>query len=417
MTVSERTEPAVDPTPETGSFDLRDRPTAEFIESMRARFPVDSELDAMLVRKLRRRTSSSYQRITLDDFVACLESLLRDNIDGDFVVSDARWLSGGASKMQMRFTLEWQDPDRGRVTDVMVVRMDPAESLNATSRSQEAQILIAVGSVLPVPTVRWLDESGRWFPEPALVYDFAVGVTKPTQSSTGTVSGLGTMFGPRLRATLGTQFVEQLAALHSLDVDALNLPSFDRPAPGTSQAAEWKLNQYQRVWEEDRGEDFPLMDVAARWLRRNLPTVDTVSVIHGDYRSGNFLFDEESSQITAWLDWEYCHLGDRHRDLAWATDATFGHRDPATGEYLVCGLFSEEEFLKKYCEASGFEVDRERLAYYKISNTYQLIVATRATAYRISRLGKTHQDVLLAWVSGMVPVLSRQLVDLLKERI
>ncbi|WP_454174829.1 hypothetical protein [Gordonia sputi] len=107
MTVSERTEPAVDPTPETGSFDLRDRPTAEFIESMRARFPVDSELDAMLVRKLRRRTSSSYQRITLDDFVACLESLLRDNIDGDFVVSDARWLSGGASKMQMRFTLEW----------------------------------------------------------------------------------------------------------------------------------------------------------------------------------------------------------------------------------------------------------------------------------------------------------------------
>lgn len=105
------------------------------------------------------------------------------------------------------------------------------------------------------------------------------------------------------------------------------------------------------------------MDVAARWLRRNLPTVDTVSVIHGDYRSGNFLFDEESSQITAWLDWEYCHLGDRHRDLAWATDATFGHRDPATGEYLVCGLFSEEEFLQKYCEASGFEVDRERLAY------------------------------------------------------
>lgn len=78
--------------------------------------------------------------------------------------------------------------------------------------------------MLPVPTVRWLDESGRWFPEPALVYDFAVGVTKPTQSSTGTVSGLGTMFGPRLRATLGTQFAEQLAALHSLDVDALNLP-------------------------------------------------------------------------------------------------------------------------------------------------------------------------------------------------
>ncbi|HEY5857794.1 MAG TPA: phosphotransferase family protein [Aldersonia sp.] len=398
-------------------FDIRDNPPKSFISDMRQRFPVDTELDAILVRKMERRSESSYQRVTLDEFGHYLDALLRANIAGDYSVSDVRWLAGGASKMQMRFTLDWTDPERGEVKDTLVVRMDPSESLNATSRKQEAEILSAVNGVVPVPRVRWLDDTGRWFPEPALVYDFASGVTKPTETETGSVSGLGTVFGTQLREQLGVQFVDQLAALHAIDVNTLQLTHFDRPQPGTTQAAEWKLNQYQRVWEEDRGEDFPLMDVAAQWLRRNVPVVDHVSIIHGDYRSGNFLFDEDSGAITAWLDWEYCHLGDRHRDLAWATDATFGHTDPATGDYLVCGLFTEGEFLRRYEASSGFTVDLDRLAYYKISNTFQLIVATLATAYRVARLGKTHQDVLLAWVEGMVPVLSRQLLDLLKERI
>ncbi|KXX59976.1 phosphotransferase family protein [Rhodococcus sp. LB1] len=396
-------------------FDVRDTPTSQFIEEMRRRYPVDSEIDRMLVHKLERRSAPPYSRISLDDFVGCFEQLLRDKVDGPYQISNARWLSGGASKMQLGVDLLWDNPEHGRVTDRLVVRMDPAESLNATSRRQEADVLKAVRGVLPVPRVFWLDDEARWFPEPALIYEFVPGVTKPPATDTGAVSGLGTAFGPSLRDSLGSQFVAHLAALHTLDVSGLDLGSFDKPAPGTTDAAEWKLNQYRRVWEEDRGEDYPLLEVAANWLERNLPTVDHVGLVHGDFRSGNFLFDNETGEITTWLDWEYCHLGDRHRDLAWATDATFGHVDARTGEYLVCGLFPEREFLNRYEEASGLAVDPRRLVYYKISNTYQLIIATLATAYRITHLGKTHQDAMLAWVRGMVPVLSHQLAALLKE--
>ena len=38
-----------------------------------------------------------------------------------------------------------------------------------------------------------------------------------------------------------------------------------------------------------------------------------------------------------------------------------------------------------------------------------------ASNYRIARLGKSHQDILLTRVEGMVPVISRQLIELLKE--
>ncbi|WP_067899537.1 phosphotransferase family protein [Nocardia vaccinii] len=398
-------------------FDLRDDPPREFIDEMRRRYRVDSEIDRMLVRKLERRANLPFQRLGLDEFAACLDGLLRTKIDGDYEISSARWMSGGASKMQVRFDLRWTDPDRGPVTDRLVARMDPSESLNATSRRQEAEILEAVRDTLPVPRVFWLDEDATWFPEPTLVYSFAPGTTKPSTTGTGAVSGLGTMFGPALRRSLGTQFVDHLAALHTTDISGLTLASFDRPAPGTTEAAEWKLNQYERVWEEDRGEDHPLVEVTANWLRRNLPTTDRIGIVHGDFRSGNFLFDENTHEITAWLDWEYCHLGDRHRDLAWATDSTFGHVDPDSGDYLVCGLFTESEFLDRYQEASGLPVDPQRLAYYKIANTYQLIITTLATAYRVARLGKTHQDVLLSWVKGMVPTLSGQLMVLLEEKI
>src|SRR3546814_15526068 len=68
-----------------------------------------------------------------------------------------------------------------------------------------------------------------------------------------------------------------------------------------------------------RPEELPLVDVAARWLNANAPPLDHVSLVHGDFRAGNFLFDEESRRITAWLDWELAVLGDRHQDLTWTT--------------------------------------------------------------------------------------------------
>ena len=64
-----------------------------------------------------------------------------------------------------------------------------------------------------------VDDEGRWFPEPALVYDFAEGVTKP-KAVQGKVAGIGTNYGAALRAKLAPQFIAHLATIHTLDVAA-----------------------------------------------------------------------------------------------------------------------------------------------------------------------------------------------------
>src|SRR3989442_13355236 len=142
------------------------------------------------------------------------------------------------------------------------------------------------------------------------------------------------------------------------------------------------------------------MEVAANWLERTLPVLDQVSVVHGDYRSGNFLFDEASARITAVLDWERGYLGDRHRDRAWTTAKQYGHWGEDGKTFLASGIAPVDEFLERYEEVSGLRVDPVRLRYYRIFNCYQIVVTALASSYRVVRLGKTHQDVLIAWIEA-----------------
>ena len=380
---------------------LRDAPDEGFIARMRSRFPTEREFDKMLTRKARQRRVPRRTATTLKDFALCLDAFLRDHVQGRFEVSRLRWMSGGGSKIQLAFALDWNDPEAGHTSTDMVIRMEPQESLNATSRLRESQLLRAFADTLPVPRVYWVDDEGRYFPEPSLIYAFAHGVSKPTAIE-GRVGGVASDFGSRLRPLLGPQFVDHLAAIHSFDFGHSDFSAFDVPKIGSTESALWQLNRARRVWEEDRGEELPLLEIASNWLERNLPTLDRVSVLHGDYRSGNFLFDEPSGQITAWLDWERGYLGDRHRDLAWITIPQFGHYAEDGTTYLVSGLVPLKEFYARYEAASGLKVDMAKLRYYRILNNYQLVATTLGTAYRVARLGRSHQDVLLTWIEGVV---------------
>lgn len=403
--------------PARNSFDIRDTPTPEFIASLRRRYPIEPEIDRLLTRKMERRSGPGYSMVSLDALSQSLSALLRDKIRDDFIVSDQCWLAGGASKLQMRFTLRWSHPQAGPTTSDLVVRMEPTESINASSRLREYELLRALEHTLPVPRVYWVDPDGTWFPEPALVYAYAHGVAKPTNLVSGSVTGIGTNFGPRLRKLLAPQFVEYLARTHTFDHERADLGSFSRPSVGTTESAQLQINRTLRVWEEDRGEEFPLMDVAANWLARNVPTLDKASVVHGDYRAGNFLFDEDTGKFTAVLDWERTYIGDRHRDLAWSTARVIGHMAEDGKTYLICGLMPIEEFHERYEQASGLKIDPVKLHFYEVLNRYQQVTTVLGTAYRVVRLGKSHQNIVVARLQTAAYLLAEELRSALEGAI
>lgn len=349
---------------------------------------LDPGVRALLDRKADKVAAHvAYTPLTTGAVEETLRRFFGEERPGAAVAEVAR-MGGGASKEQFRFTLDGAP---------YVLRMDPIETAAETDRRREFEVLNTYSGSVPAPQATWLDEDGSRLGQPAVIMEFASGVTKPTAEVTGpNVTGLGTSFPTELREKLAPQYVRALAALHSVDWSALSLPSFAAPAPGTTQAALWQLNWMARVWKDDQIQASPIVAVTDRWLRRNLPVCESPVMVHGDYRTGNFLFDEEAGEITAILDWEWAHLGDHHEDLGWMLQSLYATRQD--GREYVCGLLGRDELVASYEEASGRRVDPATLRWYEIYNAYKCIAITLATSVKAARDGANHQDVMLSWL-------------------
>ena len=182
------------------------RPDPAWVDQLRRRYPTEREWDHVLSSKQRRRAGPGYKPLAVGEIVAGLEALLRHEIGGDFAISDAKWLAGGASKLQIAFWLEWNKPGVGKTRERMVLRMEPPESAVETSRRREFEILAKMKGVLAVPDVYWVDPDGTFLQYPALVCGFVTGTTKPS-GITSSVTGIGINFGPKFRQPLGAQVI------------------------------------------------------------------------------------------------------------------------------------------------------------------------------------------------------------------
>lgn len=392
-------------------FDIRSEPTDEFIEGIRARYPVERTVDRAFTRKMRRRATMKASMADLGEVQALLQAFLTKRIEGAFEIRDLRALTGGNSKEQFAFVLDWACNGEKRVGERMVLRREQAESIVEADKEREFQLVMAMEKVVPSPLAYWLDESGDELGRPALIYSFIDGVQKPTKS-TSKVTGIGINFDATYRAALGPQFIDCLARIHNFDPTGHDLSAFDIPHVGTTEDIDWQINWWARSWAEDLLEEVPLMTVSEQWLRANRKPLDHVSLIHQDYRSGNFLFDEENLKITAILDWELGYFGDRHADLAWVLNPAF-ITPSETGEELYTSLFRRDEFLRDYEKASGLKVDEERLMYYNIMAYWRSVILTLASGPRAAGGLKTHQDVLLSWFAGI----SYPLLEALRQEL
>ncbi len=352
-----------------------------------------------LDRKMARRGVVVHDPPVLTVIDERLRRFLAVRIEGEFTVTNLDRLAGGASKEQFAFDLAWTRDGAPR-QDRMVLRMDPPASMVETSRAREFEALRALAGALPVPEVFWATVDPAELGAPALICGWVSGVASPAEGSK-TASGLGTTYGPRLRPILAEQFVRYLARLHRFDWSAHELPSFDRPEAGTTEALDWRLAGTDRAWDEDSFEPHPTVMLTRQWLWRHRPPVDHVSLLHGDYRNGNFLFDEADGRITGLLDWELTYLGDRHHDLAYAMMEGWGQRDGATGEFYCSALVTRKEFVAEYERISGLPVDPARLDYYLVLNMYWAVVALVATGPRNAATRMTHLDVMQNFLSGL----------------
>ena len=167
------------------------------------------------------------------------------------------------------------------------------------------------------------------------------------------------------RARLVADLASALARIHAIPPDGVvGLPRADplrRPLP----------------FLDATGEVRPVLELAGRWLEANRPVPTGRTLVHGDYRMGNFLVDE--SGLRGVLDWELAHAGDPAEDIGWLTAPPW--RFGGAGD--VGGLGRLDEFLSEYSRAGGSVVDRATVRWWQVYATlkWAVICALQAAAH------------------------------------
>lgn len=367
----------------------------------------------LLDAKRARLKQPPYQPKSASDVATLVGALLGAQGLRGFRLGDVRRMAGGASKEQFSFTLR-QD---GTAPERLVLRLDPPESIIETCRYREAEAFRAVTGRVPTPATRFLDGDGTYLGQPGIITSFVDGVTKPP-TSTSIVTGVGISFTAEWRERIAPQFIDNLARIHDTARAPATMPHFHVPAAHPAQAALWQVNWWSRVWRDDLVDPYPLITLAEQWMRERLPEVSPDSgdlvLLHGDYRTGNFLFDAGSGQFTAVLDWELAHIGDFHEDLGWILQRLY--TSPAeNGEVLACGLLPREELISRYEVATGRTVNRRTLAFYELLSAYKCAVMNLGTGYSASIRGHNHQDVLLSFLSPVGHVFLTEIARIIEQ--
>jgi aminoglycoside phosphotransferase (APT) family kinase protein len=148
-----------------------------------------------------------------------------------------------------------------------------------------------------------------------------------------------------------------LAAMHSVDIDAVGLADFGKPG----NYFERQIGRWSKQYRAAETGTIEAMEQLLTWLPDNLPADDgKVSLVHGDYRLDNMMFHATEPRILAVVDWELSTLGHPYADLAYQC---MQWRLPPGGslsglqgeDRAALGIPSEEEYVARYCERMGID--------------------------------------------------------------
>jgi len=258
----------------------------------------------------------------------------------------------GVSYETYLFTTAWNEGGKP-CSESLVVRMEPESGPVPPYdvRPQYEALKSVHGTAVPVPRVHWLETDGSALGRPFFVMDKVEG---------DTLLGAWTR-SPDHRESLKEHYVSILAALHALDWQALELSTLNVPQHNRHHA-EREIARWQGVIEDTQFTPQPVLAELISWLKGNVPQAGRTTLCHGDYHSRNFLARE--GRIVAVLDWEMVGIGDPVSDLAWHSMFMRILRENA--------FWPEDDFIRRYEETAGVEVDRDSLFFWQILSWVKL---------------------------------------------
>ncbi len=160
--------------------------------------------------------------------------------------------------------------------------------------------------------------------------------------------------------SLSERFVQQLVALHAIDVSTSGLQDLGKPHGYVArQIAGWT-----RRWEASRTSEVPAIDALAVWLSAHAPAEAGVALLHNDFKYDNLVLDpSDVTHVRAILDWEMATIGCPLMDLGTSLAYWVEANDPPAlralglGVTALPGTMTRRELVDAYAKASGRSID------------------------------------------------------------
>jgi aminoglycoside phosphotransferase (APT) family kinase protein len=195
------------------------------------------------------------------------------------------------------------------------------------------------------------------------------------------------------RRANGDSFIDVLADLHAVDVDAVGLGDLAKKEDYVAR----QLKRWYGQFQQSKTRELPVVDRVHDKLRGMIPAQGRASVVHGDYRLGNSITDPATGKIVAVLDWEICTLGDPLADVGYVLATWTQSTDPVAGApgapSTAPGYPNREEIAERYAKRSGR--DLSKIDFYVAFSQWKsaCIIEGVLSRYLGGALGKANVDL------------------------
>ena len=282
-----------------------------------------------------------------------------------------------------------------------VLRTDARSKIDASlNRAEEFALLeTAAAAGVTVPEPLWLCRDPS-----VLGKDFFV-----MRRVAGAAAGHRMVKDERLQENgeaLVERLAQELARIHTITppTDGLGFLAMPEPSPALHSVTRF------RHYLDRLPAPHPVLEWGLRWLERNAPAKGEVVLCHHDFRTGNYMVDENG--LTGILDWEFAGWSDRHEDIGWfcAKCWRFGadHREAG-------GIGVRETFTRAYERASGRAVDPGAVSYWEVMAHLRWAVIALQQAQR--HISGDEPALEMALTGHVVPGLELEILQLTgKER-
>lgn len=220
---------------------------------------------------------------------------------------------------------------------------------------------------------------------------------------------------PEAHEKIGTEMIDTLIELHTIEHEGTPVEEIGKGEGYMPRQVERWKDQWARTRQRtEEVREVSELDHVAGWLDAHLPDTQRITVVHGDYKLDNVMYDGTPPKLTGILDWEMATLGDPLADLGWMLTFWRDAGDPTENMLPVESRFTEADtfpdradLMARYNEATGLAVDR--LDWYVTFSVWKLAILLEGS-YARHLDGKT-DDPFFELMEHAVPMLARRALD------